>query len=188
MSEIGRRALLSGAATAAGGAAATAGAAAAQDGDVVDRRGESEVEIAVGPDGRLVYDPARVRVDPGTTLRFVWDSPNHNVVVSDAPEDAEWVGSPNAPRERYDTDFEFSETLDVEGTYEYYCSPHRGAGMEGTILVGDDAGVPEGGGGGGALVLASFGALLLALLGGIAVFYVRLAGGQGQSEAESDGG
>lgn len=186
MSEFGRRALLSGAATAAGGAAATATAstAAAQDGDVVDRRGETEVEVAVGPDGNLVYDPAQVRVDPGATLRFVWDSPNHNVVVSESPEDSDWVGSPNAPRERYGPDYEFSQTLDVAGTYEYYCSPHRGAGMEGTILVGDAAAPDAESGGSDLLVLASFGTLLVALLVAIAIFYSRLAGGEGEESGD----
>jgi len=185
MSEFGRRALLAGAASAAGGAAATAttGTAAAQSDDVVDRRGESEVEVAVGPDGNFVYDPAQVRVDPGTTLRFVWDSPNHNVVVEDSPEGSDWAGSPNVP-ETYGADYEFSRTLDVEGAYGYYCTPHRGAGMEGTVLVGDDAAAEAESGGSGLLVLASVGTLLLALLVGIALFYSRLASGEGEEPGE----
>lgn len=183
MSEFGRRAVLAGAASAAGGAAATAtaGTAAAQDDDVVDRRGESEVEIAVGPGGEFVYDPAKVRVDAGTTLRFVWESANHNVVVEESPAESDWEGSPNVP-ETYDGGYEFSQTLDVEGTYGYYCTPHRGAGMVGTVLVGDDAAPTAESGGSDLLVLASFGTLLLALLVGIALFYSRLAGGENEGE------
>jgi len=189
MSEFGRRAMLAGAASAAGGAAtaATAGTAAAQDEeDVVDRRGESEVEIVVGPGGRLVYDPAQVRVDPGTTLRFVWESQNHNVVVDESPEGSDWEGTPNVP-ETYNTGYEFSQSLDVEGTYEYYCTPHRRAGMKGTVLVGDDAAVPaDDEGGSDLLVLASFGTLLVALLVGIALGYSRLAGGEaGDADGDS---
>ena len=29
----------------------------------------------------------------------------------------------------------FSKSFDVAGTYEYYCEPHRGAGMNGKLVV-----------------------------------------------------
>lgn len=31
----------------------------------------------------------------------------------------------------------FSHTFETPGTYRYYCIPHKGAGMTGTIVVGD---------------------------------------------------
>ncbi|SEO40472.1 plastocyanin [Halogranum amylolyticum] len=105
--------------------------------------------VTVGPEGELVFDPAEVEVTPGSTITWVWESDNHNVVPSSVPEGASWKGSEGGDSKTYDTGHEYSYTFETEGTYEYYCSPHESAGMTGTISVTPDAGGGGGGGGGG---------------------------------------
>lgn len=93
-----------------------------------------DATVTVGPDGSLVFDPERVAVDPGATVAWVWESSNHSVTPERQPSDADWRGTAQETRpdgERHE------HTFEIEGTYEYYCVPHRGAGMVGTLVVGD---------------------------------------------------
>ncbi|MFC6871955.1 plastocyanin/azurin family copper-binding protein [Halobellus marinus] len=117
--------------------------------------GGETVTVTVGPGGSLVFEPGTdepLQIAPGTTVEFVWDSDNHNIVVESQPEGANWEG--HEPLEN--TGFEYSHTFETLGTYEYYCEPHRSAGMVATIEVVEnpDAG---GGGGGGEKELHEFG-------------------------------
>ncbi|USZ68723.1 plastocyanin/azurin family copper-binding protein [Halorussus salilacus] len=100
-------------------------------------------EVTVGPGGELVYDPAELTIEPGTTVKWVWDSDNHNVVAESTPDDSDWEGTEGGDDETYDTGYEYEYTFETEGDYAYYCTPHQSAGMEATITV------QEGGGGGG---------------------------------------
>lgn len=80
---------------------------------------------------RNVFVPDILQINPGDTVRFVSVSKGHNSVTDDnmLPEGAEsW-------KSKISKDFEV--TLTVEGTYGYYCMPHRALGMVGLILVGD---------------------------------------------------
>jgi plastocyanin len=103
-------------------------------------------EVVVGPGGDFVYEPADLTIANGTTVNFVWDSDNHNIVVESQPEGAGWEGTPGSDTKTYDTGYEYSHTFTTNGEYAYYCQPHVGAGMEATITVQDSVG---GGGGGG---------------------------------------
>jgi plastocyanin len=105
-------------------------------------------EVIVGPGGSLVFEPAELTIAPGTTVNFVWESDNHNVVPESQPEGADWQGTEGAPEETYDTGYEYSHTFEMEGEYEYFCQPHKTAGMVGTITV-QEGGAESGGGGGG---------------------------------------
>ena len=129
---MGRRALL----TAATGAAVVA----VTGGQAVGQAGETET-VVVGPGGQLVYDPgtdAPHQVLPGTTVEFVWESDNHNIVVEAQPEAANWEG--HEPLEN--TGFTYEHTFETLGTYEYYCEPHRSAGMVATIEVVEEITTP----------------------------------------------
>ncbi|MDR9426580.1 MAG: pseudoazurin [Salibaculum sp.] len=80
---------------------------------------------------RMVFVPDIVRAEPGDTIRFVSEDPGHNSQVNPdmMPEGGEeWRG-------RVNQDVEV--TLETEGTYGYFCLPHRGLGMVGLVLVGD---------------------------------------------------
>ncbi len=118
---MGRRAFLTAAAGTAATAAAT-GTATAQE-EVV------EVEL-----GNYYYEPGTeepLQIEPGTTVRFVWTTDNHDITIDEQPADSEWEGvSPTR-----DTGFEHEWTFETLGTYEFYCTPHEGLGMVGTIEV-----------------------------------------------------
>ncbi|WP_323674882.1 plastocyanin/azurin family copper-binding protein [Halorubellus sp. PRR65] len=101
-------------------------------------------EVVVGPGGSLVYEPADLTIANGTTVNFVWDSDNHNIVVDGQPEGAGWEGTPGADSKTYNTGYEYSHTFTTNGEYQYYCQPHVGAGMEASITVKDT--VASGGG------------------------------------------
>jgi plastocyanin len=132
----------------AGGAAGVATAAAAAPGSVAAVGGDSApasvvtadggtVEVAVGPGGDFVFEPGTddlLAITPGTTVDFLWESNTHNIVVESQPADADWAGYEDIENEG----FEYSHTFDTRGTYEYYCNPHRSAGMVATLVVTDD--------------------------------------------------
>ena len=73
---------------------------------------------------------------PGETVEFVNNKAfPHNVVFdednvpSGVNADAISHGLPQRPRRKVTNKF------DTPGTYGYYCEPHQGAGMQGTIIV-----------------------------------------------------
>jgi plastocyanin len=110
--------------------------------------------VTVGPGGSLVFSPGTeepLQIAPGTTVEFVWESDNHNIVVDSQPEGAGWEGYETLEN----TGFTYEHTFETLGTYEYYCEPHQTAGMVGTIEVVENPNA--GGGGGGEKELHSFG-------------------------------
>jgi plastocyanin len=97
--------------------------------------------VAVGPDGNLVFTPGTeepLQITPGTTVEFVWESDNHNIVVDSQPEGAGWEG--HEPIEN--TGFTYSHTFETLGEYEYHCTPHESAGMLGAIEVVESISTP----------------------------------------------
>lgn len=124
-----RRELLQ--AGAVGVAVGLAGCLGGGDGDDdVDAPEGTEV-VEVGPNGDLVFDPDELTIAAGTTVRFVWQSNTHNVVVTSQPEDADWPGHEDIEN----SDFSFEYTFEVPGQYDYVCGPHRAQGMTGVIVV-----------------------------------------------------
>lgn len=106
--------------------------------------GTPVVEIRMRSDalGSTVwFDPLGVRVDPGTTVRWVLaesvhsstayhpDNANHSLRIPEEarPWDSGILTEPGAS---------FEVTLEVPGVYDYYCIPHEAAGMVGRIVVG----------------------------------------------------
>jgi plastocyanin len=94
------------------------------------------------------FEPARVVVEPGATVTFTNDSQESHTVTayeSGFPSGATYFSSGGSPGEheaRGDLTGgllapgdSFEVTLDVPGTYDYFCIPHEGAGMTGTIVV-----------------------------------------------------
>jgi len=165
-----------GAAAATTAAASTAGTAAAQ----------SSKEVIVGPGGSLVFEPAELYVSPGTTVNFVWESDNHNIVVESQPEAASWEGTEGGAADLYNDGYEYSYTFEELGEYQYYCAPHQTSGMVGTITVNESGEDPSAGGGGGGggppaipdsaktLGIATMVGMLSTL--GLAYFFMRFGG------------
>lgn len=110
--------------------------------DTVDYTGEDVVEIDVGgPDGDIVFDPAAIRIDPGTTVIWTWESGNHNIVPDEIPDESDWAGVDELQEPPYDHEW----TFQVPGEYEYFCTPHEAHGMVGTVVVAaDDEDKPDG--------------------------------------------
>ena len=90
--------------------------------------------VTVGPDGDYVFTPGTenpLRITPGTTVKFVWESDTHNIYVDSQPEEANWQGHNSIE----DTGFTYQHTFEVKGTYHYWCEPHKGLGMVADIVV-----------------------------------------------------
>lgn len=102
--------------------------------------------VVVGPGGSLVFDPGELSVAPGDTVQFSWDSNFHTVTVESRPDGSDWTGT---GEETHDAGYTHTHTFDTEGTYEYYCNPHRSSGMVGSITVGAGGGGAAGSGGSG---------------------------------------
>jgi halocyanin-like protein len=106
------------------------GGANKYDGSVADKTGTDTVEIAVGAGkSGLAFDPAAVRVSPGTTIRWQWTGGGgaHNVVAKNGAFDS---GQPQVG-----SDITYTKTLDQSGAYPYFCVPHRHLGMKGAVVV-----------------------------------------------------
>ncbi len=98
------------------------------------------VEVKMGADnGLLKFVPSEVTVAPGDTVKFVMNKLGpHNVVFDKTPGGSDLAKSLSANQLL----FAPGESVDVSipgdaptGTYSYYCTPHRGAGMVGKINV-----------------------------------------------------
>lgn len=98
------------------------------DGSITDRTGESEISIDVGPGGDFAYDPALVAIDSGTSVTWEWRSSGHTVTSEQTPGETEF-DIPSRDGQ------EFTETFETPGNVLYYCSPHRGAGHLGALVV-----------------------------------------------------
>lgn len=111
--------------------------------------GEASVDMMT--DGNeFIFDPVGLYVEPGTEVTWVNQSGGHSSTAyvegnpqsetRRIPEDAEGWDSGFVSEEGA----EFSHTFEVEGTYDYYCTPHKTQGMVARIVVGSPGGPAEG--------------------------------------------
>jgi len=95
-------------------------------------------EVQMGADsGLLVFVPAKVTVCKGDTVKWINNKAGpHNVVFDEdnipSGVDQEKISMDDQLGEPGDS---FSMKFDTAGTYGYYCEPHRGAGMQATMIV-----------------------------------------------------
>ena len=83
-----------------------------------------------GPKGnRMVFSQEVAHVSLGDTVTWLPTSRGHNV---------EMVASPNNLKYKSKNSKEAKITFDKPGIYYYWCSPHKGMGMIGLVVVGDD--------------------------------------------------
>lgn len=109
--------------------------------EVVDKTDQSEVRITVGAEangGAYGFSPAAVQVDPGTTVIWEWsgDGGGHDVVAENGAFESEMTS---------DAGHTFEYTPTESGVIRYACTPHKGMGMKGALIVGDET--PAGGAG-----------------------------------------
>ena len=87
------------------------------------------VDVQMGANGNLIFEPSEVTISAGESVHFMNNMlPPHNVVVEDHPE-LSHTGLAFAPGETFDI------TFPDAGDYTFWCDPHKGAGMIGTIHV-----------------------------------------------------
>ena len=87
------------------------------------------VDITMGSGGNLVFEPNEINISAGDTVHFVNGMlPPHNIIVEG-----------RADLSRESLMFSPGESQDITfadpGDYEFFCGPHQGAGMTGTIHV-----------------------------------------------------
>ena len=87
------------------------------------------VDVQMGFNGNLVFEPNELTISAGDTVHFVNDMlPPHNIIVEARPD-----------LSRESLMFNPGESQDIvfadPGDYEFFCGPHQGAGMTGVIHV-----------------------------------------------------
>tara|TARA_R100001480_G_scaffold153672_2_gene157161 strand:- start:282 stop:605 length:324 start_codon:yes stop_codon:yes gene_type:complete len=87
------------------------------------------VDVTMGSGGNLVFEPNEITISAGDTVHFINEAlPPHNIIVE---------GRSDLSREALL--FSPGETQDVvfadPGDYNFFCGPHQGAGMTGTVHV-----------------------------------------------------
>ena len=78
---------------------------------------------------RMVYSQEIAQVEVGDTVTWLPTSKGHNV---------EMISSPNNMKFKSKNGKEAKITFDTPGIYYYWCTPHKGMGMIGLVVVGND--------------------------------------------------
>ena len=87
------------------------------------------IDVSMGAGGNLVFEPNEITISAGDTVHFINEAlPPHNIIV-EGRADLSREALLFAPGETQDVVF-----ADV-GDYNFFCGPHQGAGMTGTIHV-----------------------------------------------------
>jgi plastocyanin len=98
-------------------------------------------QIKMGADnGMLAFQPTQLTIKSGDTVEWLNNKlPPHNVIFSTVPNGDKALAEQLSQRGLvYKVGDSFSITFGGDlptGTYTYYCTPHRGAGMQGKIIV-----------------------------------------------------
>ena len=88
------------------------------------------VEVKLGTDaGMLAFEPSTVNISAGDSVKFVNNKLAPHNAVFDGNDDLSHPDLAFAPGESWE------RTFSAAGTYDFYCEPHRGAGMVGKIVV-----------------------------------------------------
>ena len=78
---------------------------------------------------KMVYSQEVAKVDVGDTVTWFPASKGHNVEI---------ISSPNKMKFKSKNSKEAKITFDTPGIYYYWCTPHKGMGMIGLVVVGND--------------------------------------------------
>ncbi len=105
--------------------------------------GGQTYQVKMGSDtGQLKYVPEKLTIHPGDTVEFVMNKlAPHNVVFDNTgvPDGAKALAS-SLSKNKLLSGAGQTHTVTFpedapKGEYSYYCQPHRGAGMNGKIIV-----------------------------------------------------
>ena len=88
------------------------------------------VEVKLGTDaGMLAFEPSTVNLSAGDSIKFVNNKLAPHNAVFEGHDELSHADLAFAPGESW------TETFSTAGNYDFYCEPHRGAGMVGTVVV-----------------------------------------------------
>ena len=88
------------------------------------------VTVKMGSDGgQLVFEPKVVTIKVGDTAKWVNNKAFPHNVVFDGHAELSHKKLAQKPKA------ELESTFNEAGEFAYYCSPHRGAGMQGKVVV-----------------------------------------------------
>ena len=109
--------------------------------------GDGSLTVRMAADEAFYFDPIGMFVDPGETVIWVNESGAHSTTAYPAdyggrrlPDGADGWNSRTLTR----PDATFERTFEVQGTYDYFCIPHKSLEMVGRIVVGEPGGPAEG--------------------------------------------
>jgi plastocyanin len=105
-------------------ATVTAGATASVTFSLVDQFSGETIEATDG----LTFSRPNLTISAGTAVRWVNTGTMLHTVTPDGH--TEWTSANLASNGAT-----FTHTFNTPGTYEYYCQPHQGSGMTGTVTV-----------------------------------------------------
>ncbi len=96
----------------------------------------ADASVKMGADnGMLAFEPSKVEISAGESVTWVNNKlAPHNVVFEKAPAGAD-ADALSHKQLSFSPGESFSQTFDTPGEYTFYCEPHRGAGMVGTVVV-----------------------------------------------------
>ena len=80
---------------------------------------------------KMVYSQEIVEIGVGQIVKWIPTSKGHNVEIVAAPEGFE---IPKKSKNGKEVEMQF----DIPGVYYYWCTPHKGMGMIGLVVVGGD--------------------------------------------------
>ena len=78
---------------------------------------------------RQIFSEELARIDIGDTITWIPTNKGHNI---------EMVASPNNMKLKSKNNKEVQITFKDPGIYYYWCTPHKGMGMIGLVVVGGD--------------------------------------------------
>ena len=78
---------------------------------------------------KMIFSEEIAKIEVGDTITWLPTSKGHNV---------EMVSSPNGMKFRSKNSKKASISFDTPGIYYYWCTPHKGMGMIGLVVVGGD--------------------------------------------------
>ncbi|PZO44101.1 MAG: plastocyanin [Pseudanabaena frigida] len=88
------------------------------------------VTVKMGSDGgQLVFEPKVVTIKVGDTVKWVNNKAFPHNIVFDGHDELSHKKLAQKPKA------ELESTFNEAGEFSYYCSPHRGAGMIGKVVV-----------------------------------------------------
>ena len=88
------------------------------------------VTVKMGSDGgQLVFEPKVVTIKVGDTVKWVNNKAFPHNIVFEGHEELSHKKLAQKPKA------ELESTFNEAGEFSYYCSPHRGAGMAGKVVV-----------------------------------------------------